>query len=165
MKRILYRGLLALYLVMLIWLVLFKFSFDIFSVFDYHHRSLNLIPFAVPSMVNGSFRDMIDNVIIFIPFGLLLSVNFKNIRFLTKLAFIMLFSISVECIQFIFAIGATDITDLLTNTIGGLLGLALYGFSNHYIDHKKLDGFIIIVGSLLLVLILYYRIFFIKIRY
>src|ERR1035438_2407770 len=88
MRKILARGLLALYLVTLIWLVLFKLKFNISSVLNYHHRSLNLIPFAAPSMVNGriNFGEMIYNCIFFIPFGLLLNVNFKKIGFLPKLA-------------------------------------------------------------------------------
>ncbi|MDP4127788.1 MAG: protein vanZ, partial [Bacillota bacterium] len=46
MGKISSRGLLALYLVILIWLVLFKLDYNILSVLNYHHRSLNLIPFA-----------------------------------------------------------------------------------------------------------------------
>jgi len=158
MGKILSRGLLALYLVILIWLVLFKLQYNILSVlFNYHHRSLNLIPFAAPSIVNGSFREMIDNVIIFIPFGLLLNVNFKKVEFLPKFAFILVLSLTFELIQFIFAIGATDITDVITNTVGGFLGLKLYGLSNKYLNNKKLDRVIIFVGILLLVLLLYYR--------
>ena len=76
MGKILSRGLLALYLVTLIWLVLFKLQYNILSVFNYHQRSLNLTPFTA----TGNFREMIDNVIIFIPFGLLLNVNFNRIR-------------------------------------------------------------------------------------
>ncbi len=79
--KILSRGLLALYLVTLIWLVLFKLQYNILSVFNYHQRSLNLTPFTA----TGNFREMIDNVIIFIPFGLLLNVNFKEIGFLPNL--------------------------------------------------------------------------------
>ena len=30
-----------------------------------------------------------------------------------------------EIIQFIFAIGASDITDLISNTLGGIIGVAL----------------------------------------
>lgn len=157
MGKILSKGLLALYLVILIWLVLFKLQYNILSVFNYHHRSLNLIPFAAPSIVNGSFREMIDNVIIFIPFGLLLNVNFKKVGFLPKFAFILVLSLTFELIQFIFAIGATDITDVITNTVGGFLGLKLYGLSNKYINNKKLDRVIIFASILLLVLLLYYR--------
>jgi glycopeptide antibiotics resistance protein len=154
MVKILFRGLLALYLAILIWLVLFKLKFNISSVLNYHHRSLNLIPFAAPSMVNGriNFGEMIYNCIFFIPFGLLLNVNFKKIGFLPKLAFVMVFSLTAELIQFIFAIGATDITDVITNTVGGFLGLKLYNLSNKYINSEKLDKIIISVGILLLVL-------------
>jgi glycopeptide antibiotics resistance protein len=154
MEKILSRGLLALYLAILIWIVLFKLKFNIWSVLNYHHRSLNLIPFAAPSIVNGSinFGEMIYNCIFFIPFGLLLNVNFKKIRFLPKFAFIMVFSLTAELIQFIFAIGATDITDVITNSVGGFLGLKLYNLSNRYINNEKLDKIIISVGILLLVL-------------
>nr|WP_063856925.1 glycopeptide resistance protein VanZ-A [Niallia circulans]CAB61225.1 VayZ protein [Niallia circulans] len=153
MEKILSRGLLALYLVTLIWLVLFKLQYNILSVFHYHQRSLNLIPFAA----HGSLREMIDNIIIFIPFGLLLNVNFKKVGFLLKFAFILVLSLTFELIQFIFAIGATDMTDVITNTVGGFLGLKLYGLSNKHINNKKLDRIIIFVGILLLVLLLYYR--------
>ena len=164
MGKVLARGLLAIYLVALIWLVLFKLQFNILSVFNYHHRSLNLIPFGAPSIVNGSFTEMRDNVIIFIPFGVLLNVNFKKVGFLPKFAFILFFSLTCELIQFIFAIGAADITDVITNAAGGLLGLELYSLSNKYLNHKKLDGVIIFAGAVLLVLLLYIRIH-LKLRY
>lgn len=151
MGKILSKGLLALYLVILIWLVLFKLQYNFSSILNYHHRNLNLVPYAAPT------REMIDNVIIFIPFGVLLSVNFKKICFLPKLAIIMISSLSVELIQFIFAIGATDIIDLITNTVGGFLRLISYALSRKYINNKKLDRVIISVGTLLLVLLLYYR--------
>ncbi|NRD79852.1 glycopeptide resistance protein VanZ-A [Bacillus sp. BRMEA1] len=157
MGKILSRGLLAFYLVILSWLVLFKLQYNILSVFNYHHRSLNLIPFASPSIVNGSFSEMFENVIIFIPFGLLLNVNFNKVGFLPKFAFILVLSLAFELIQFIFAIGATDITDVMTNSIGGFLGLKLYDLSKKYINNKKLDRVIIFVGILFLVLLLYYR--------
>ena len=151
MRKILSRGMLALYLVVLIWLVLFKLTFHISSVLKYHHRSLNLIPFAAPSRVNGeiNYGEIIFNCIFFIPFGLLLDVNFKKVRFLSKLAIILFFSISFELIQFVFAIGATDITDVVTNVFGGFLGLKLYGLSNKYINAEKLDRVIISVGTFL----------------
>ena len=154
MEKILSRGLLAIYIVILIWLVLFKFSFNISSAFEHQHRSLNLIPFAAPSLVNGeiNYREIIYNCLVFIPFGLLLHVNFKKVGFLAKLVSILVFSFSVELIQFIFAIGATDITDVITNTIGGFLGLKIYDLSNRYMNHKKLDTIIISVGTLFLVL-------------
>ncbi|MDP4108311.1 MAG: VanZ family protein, partial [Bacillota bacterium] len=69
----------------------------------------------------------------------------------------LVLSLTFEFIQFIFAIGATDITDVITNTVGGFLGLKLYSLSNKYITNKKLDRVIIFVGILLLVLLLGFR--------
>jgi glycopeptide antibiotics resistance protein len=154
MRKILSRALLILYLVTLTWLVLFKLKFNISSVFNHHHRSLNLVPFGAPSIVNGrvDFGEIILNCVFFIPFGLLLNVNFKKVGFLPKLISILVFSVTAELIQYIFAIGATDITDVISNTTGGFLGLILYKLSNKYIKTEKLDRFIICAGILLFVL-------------
>ncbi|WP_042334405.1 glycopeptide resistance protein VanZ-A [Desulfosporosinus meridiei] len=167
MVKILSRGLLAVYLVILIWLVLFKLQYNILSVFNYNHRSLNLNPFAAPLKLNGriNFGEMINNFIIFIPFGILLNVNYKRFRFLPKFTLILVFSLTAELIQFIFAIGATDIIDVITNTVGGILGLILYRLSNKYISSKKLDWVIIAFGTLLLMFLLYYRIFILRLIY
>ena len=32
-----------------------------------------------------------------------------------------------EIMQFVFAVGATDITDVITNTLGTLIGVGIYG--------------------------------------
>lgn len=155
MARIYSRASLTLYLVILIWLLLFKMSTSISALVEHHHqRSLNLIPFAAPSIVDGqiNYSEMIWNCIFFIPFGLLLNVNFKRAEYLRKIAVILCFSLSIELLQYIFAIGATDITDVITNTVGGFLGLSLYSFSNKYISTEKLDRIIISVGFLLALL-------------
>lgn len=146
MGKWLSRGMLALYLLTLLWLVLFKLKFNISAILDHHRRSLNLIPFA------SNFGEMLLNCIFFIPFGLLVSVNFKKVGFLPKLAYISFFSLSAELTQYIFAIGATDITDLITNTFGGFLGLTLYGLGNKCIRYERLDRIIISVGAFLFVL-------------
>lgn len=136
--------------------MLFKLNFDISKVFDHHHRSLNLVPFAAPSIVNGAinYGEMIWNCVFFIPFGLLLNLNFKRVGFLPKFIIILVFSLVVELLQYILAVGATDITDIITNTLGGFLGLTLYHVSNKYVNEQKLDRVIISVGALLLVLFL-----------
>jgi glycopeptide antibiotics resistance protein len=78
----------------------------------------------------GKRPQTIYNFVVFIPFGLLLSVNLKRTSFWRMLASVFIFSLAVETIQFVFAIGVTDITDVITNTPGGLVGLALDALSN-----------------------------------
>src|SRR5678816_35438 len=88
------------YLLILLWLVLFKFSYDPLAVIrDFQTRSLNLIPFA-----RTHTSEMIWN----------------------KVAVIFAFSLAVELIQVALAIGVADITDIIMNTLGGSLGLAGY---------------------------------------
>jgi glycopeptide antibiotics resistance protein len=152
MEKIIPKGLLVIYVVILIWLILFKFSHHISPILDHQQRSLNLIPFGAPKIVNGriSLGEAVYNFLFFVPLGLLLGVNFKKSGFLPKLYFVLLFSLTAELIQYIFAIGATDITDLITNTAGGFLGLKLYSVSKRFIAVKKLDNVIITISTLLL---------------
>lgn len=154
----------VVYLLTLLWLVLFKFSFDILSVLlDHQARSLNLLPFIGSSQ--GNIREMIDNFVVFIPFGLFLGINLKKATFWRKLAYISIFSLTVETLQFIFAIGITDITDIITNTLGGLVGLLVYDLGKKYIDNKKLDLFITILSAILIAALLLLRIFVLRVKY
>lgn len=162
-----YKLVFALYLLILLWLVLFKFSFDFSSVLDYHIRSLTLIPFsgAFDRSVGAGLREIIYNIVVFIPFGLLLSVNLKGITAWRKLAFVFVFSVAAEIIQFVLAIGRADITDVIMNTLGGFIGLALYGLGKKYVDSKKLDWFIVMTSAALLMLFILLRLFVFKVSY
>ncbi|WP_277756569.1 VanZ family protein [Vagococcus sp. CY53-2] len=39
---------------------------------------------------------------------------------------ILLFSLVIEVLQFIFGLGATDMTGVITNTLGGIAGFLIY---------------------------------------
>lgn len=108
---------------------------------------------------------MIANFVVFVPLGLLLGVNFKRINIWRKLAFVFSFSLIAEVIQFVLAIGATDITDVMTNTFGGLFGLILYSLGNKYADNEKLNRFIVVAGTVLFVLFVLLRFFVFKVKY
>ena len=157
----LYRTLFAAYLFILLWLVLFKFSYDPVAVIrDYQTRSLNLIPFALTHK-----GEMIANIVAFIPFGVMLGVNFKRVAFRYKIAVIFAFSLAVEIIQFAAAIGVADITDIIMNTLGGFLGLAVYAALGNHTNDRYLDRYILVVGTLILLAILYLRISVFIVRY
>lgn len=158
------KTLLTLYILILLWIVLFKFSYDLQSILlHYQTRTLNLIPFATAS--RGNVREMIDNFVVFIPFGLLLSSNFKQAKLWQKLAVVFSFSLSLEILQYVFAIGVTDMTDVVTNTLGGLFGLALYKLGKKYINAQKIDRLIVVAGAFLLIVLLLLRVFVFKVMY
>ena len=119
-------GLLIFYLVVLTWIIVFKMQFA-FSGDLPELRSINLIPFGGSLIVNGeiSFSEIIKNALAFIPFGILISVLWDQKTFIKKLLPIILTSFIFETLQFIFGIGASDITDIISNSIGGAIGIAI----------------------------------------
>lgn len=78
-------------------------------------------------MINGKvdLDEILNNFIVFIPVGLYLGMLMPKSSPLRKIAPIFGLSLLYEVIQFIFAIGASDITDLIMNTLGGAAGIFL----------------------------------------
>ncbi|MES5261730.1 VanZ family protein [Priestia megaterium] len=119
-------GLFAIYLFALTWIIVFKMQFSLQGLPDF--RKINLIPFAGSAKVNNQiyFNEIIYNVLAFIPFGIYISMLKPNWSFLKKIVVIAGVSLLFEILQFIFAIGASDITDLIGNTLGGIIGVGVY---------------------------------------
>ena len=164
MVKVLSRVLLPLYLLTLLWLVLFKLSYDIPAILaDYQTRSVNLIPFVTWGQTGVS--ETATNLITFIPFGLLLGMNFRSAAMWRLLLIVFGFSVVVETLQFVLAIGTTDITDVVTNTVGGLVGLVVYRLASKIISAKILDGVITVLGLILFVAFLLLRGLVLQVRY
>ena len=120
------KGLAIIYVVSLTWIILFKMQFPFENLPQIRH--INLVPFAESAVVNGKidFDEIIGNILIFIPAGLYLNMLKRNWSFFTKVGLIAGISLSYEVLQYLFGIGATDITDLIGNTLGGVVGLGMY---------------------------------------
>lgn len=83
----------------------------------------SFIPFV--DMIRGPV-DTVLNILLFVPMGFFLPVLYEKYDTLGKIALAgFLVSLSVEIIQ-MFGFGATDINDLITNTIGACLGYGIY---------------------------------------
>lgn len=84
--------------------------------FDPH---LNFIPFAY---MFSDFQNSFLNVLLFMPLGFLLPVFWKNFKkFHWTVLFGFCISLLIEVLQ-IFTFRATDVNDLMTNTLGTFLG-------------------------------------------
>jgi len=116
--------LLIIYLIILFWILLFKLGVR-FSYVE--SRTVNLIPFRDFWNLNGKidFPEIIMNIVIFVPLGIYLAILLKNWNFGKKLFTFFGISLMIEAIQFIFKLGAFDATDLVTNTLGGIIGWML----------------------------------------
>lgn len=112
-------GLLVFYLLALTWIILLKLSFS-FQELD-RFRSINLIPFGA----SFDMAEIRDNILVFLPFGVLLYALWQRKSFLKMAAPIFFTSLLYEAGQYAFAIGRSDITDLIGNTLGGIIGILI----------------------------------------
>ena len=130
----------CIYILLLIWIVLFKcniylsitngyFEFKTLTLkerFDYY-----LIPF-IDYFNNDStqtfikFKDGILNVFVFIPLGLYLSFFIKKNKFIKVIFYTFLISLLFEIIQLFSLLGSFQTEDLILNIFSGLLGYIIY---------------------------------------
>lgn len=114
------------YFILLVWLVLFKLNFNLLEVS--HIRTINLIPFWYDGSAafQVHLKEMFYNVLVFIPLGLYVSIFRPDWVFRKKVLPCFAVSLLFESLQYAFALGVTDVTDLITNTLGGVAGVLLY---------------------------------------
>ena len=122
LTKILFIG----YTLILVWILLFKMSFSLDEL--YKSRSINIIPFMGSVIVNGriDISEIINNIIVFVPVGIYICMLKENWSILRKISVGFFISLGIEVLQFILAIGATDITDLIGNTLGGIIGIGVF---------------------------------------
>ncbi len=148
----------GVYLLLLCWLVLFKFATSIDEI--PHLRSVNLIPFHYSLKTSFQFKEVLYNILVFIPAGYYFTALFAKRNLLSGVGLTALMSLFFETTQWIFAIGASDITDLITNTLGGLCGMALFFLmgkiaGSHRMKIINIIGIVIeVAGCALLALLL-----------
>lgn len=141
-------GVFGIYLFLLAWLILFKFSTDFTQLG--HMRTINLIPFKESVIVNGRLflDEIIYNILVFVPFGVYVNIFKNDWSFVTKIIPSLCLSVIFEVVQFALAIGASDITDVIGNTLGGIIGLLLYSLFKKLFRNKSVT----IINSLGLII-------------
>lgn len=119
------EGILIFYAVMLVWIILFKMDVSVENFGQM--RSINLVPFSQSVIVNDKLdvSEIIQNVLAFVPLGILIYTIWQEKSWRFKLGVIVVTSVMLEVLQYILGVGASDITDVITNTLGGMIGLAI----------------------------------------
>jgi glycopeptide antibiotics resistance protein len=73
------------------------------------------------------FRNIVLNIVMFIPLGILLPIGIKKFRVWWKTYLAgFCFSLFIESIQFIFGIGTAEADDLFGNTLGTIIGFGIF---------------------------------------
>ncbi|MBP1904669.1 glycopeptide antibiotics resistance protein [Paenibacillus turicensis] len=148
----------SIYLIALVWIILFKLSLSFEDLG--HMRSINLIPFNESLVLNNKldFSEIIMNVIIFMPLGIYIGTLCSKWSTGRKIFLLFLVSLLCEVFQYILGVGASDITDIINNTVGGIVGLLIYvGIVKIFKDQLKAQKFINVIagiGTTLMVVVL-----------
>lgn len=144
------------YLAALLWILLFKLGVRFSYMSD---RRVNLVPFN-NALSNGNIDlgETIMNVIIFLPLGIYAGVLFKRWSYGFKIFFFFLTSLFFEVLQYLLSVGSFDMTDIVNNTLGGIIGLMIFvaiekAFNNN-LKTQKFINIIAITGTVLMVILL-----------
>ena len=89
---------------------------------------MNLVPFTDVALSRGDFiRQVVLNVIMTVPFGFLLPLTEKEPKILKTILLTFLLSFAIEILQpLINDFRRGDVTDLITNVTGGIIGYMIY---------------------------------------
>ena len=141
MKKRIFTILIYMYIVFLILFVVLKFDGSFEKIIAIHHRyneqdgiqNINLVPFRsiLPYLRNitepYAFKNIMGNVIIFIPLGFFVSNIFSK-KIFKSIIICVAAILAIECVEFIFKIGFFDIDDIILNLLGCLLGICVHLF-------------------------------------
>lgn len=147
-----------IYMIAVFEIIVFKLEMP-FSNIGYL-RNINLIPFNESLIINGKidYSEIIMNMVIFIPLGIYIDIIFSGWSTTKKISIFLIISLMCEVLQFIFALGASDITDIINNTLGGIIGLLIFKliviiFNNRDKAHKFVN-IIAAIATVLMILLL-----------
>ena len=125
------------YTLLMFYFLFFAESFGRTGMEEYRY---NLIPFQeikryllYPEQLGtvSVLNNLAGNVIGFLPFGIILPILNRSTRKGWKLLLLSFeFSALVEAAQLITRMGSFDVDDIILNTVGGMLGYAIFAVSN-----------------------------------
>jgi glycopeptide antibiotics resistance protein len=170
-KNMLTNVLFIIYLIALFWIIVLKFNVPFSYMGNLRRINLipfsesaiiiNLIPFGEYTIINGKLNvgEIIMNVVIFVPLGIYAGILFQRWIVGKKLFLFFLISLICEGFQIILGVGAFDITDIINNTLGGIIGLMIYKgiekvFKNS-VKAVKFTNIIVLIGTILMILFLF----------
>lgn len=126
-------ALFTVYCLLLLWVILFKTTLSL-SQLD-RFRGINLIPFHYDREVSGHGREVLENVILFVPMGMFLSA--LRVPGGTAAGIGALTSLALEAAQYLFRLGASDITDLIANTAGTVIGIGIFALTAQMLRRRE----------------------------
>ena len=124
--RLLVNTLMYAYLSLVLYFTMMPVIASIPFMLDHPYKPMNMVPFIDVSLGRGDFfRQVLLNIIMTMPFGFLFPLTRdKRAKCGATVLSCFLMSLGIELLQPFFD-RSSDITDLITNVIGGALGYCL----------------------------------------
>ena len=126
---LLINTLMYVYLSFVLYFTLMPVITSIPFILNHPYVPMNLVPFIDVTLGRGDYlRQIVLNVIMTVPFGFLFPLTRRETAgFGTTVLFCFLMSLGIELLQpFSFSGRSSDITDLITNVTGGVIGYGFY---------------------------------------
>lgn len=131
--HIFFRTILFVYFLILSWGILSKFHIGTLATADWewlknpgillkmgdYRPMINFIPLAG----SASSSEVALNIVGFIPFGFLLVKAYPKFSWANCVILVVILSLFYEMVQYVLNIGILDITDVMNNSIGGIVGI------------------------------------------
>ena len=111
------------------------FRFSVIASGTFAKRNYNLIPFATiweylsgqsGAAQNHVMVNILGNIAVFVPYGVYLQTFLKDKSLKKSFLIAAVTSLSVEILQFVLAVGAADVDDIILNTFGAIAGILIY---------------------------------------
>jgi glycopeptide antibiotics resistance protein len=125
-RRAVLVGLFVAYLVLLVWVVLWKLQTPYVGAAAMLPHPVKLVPFAPSGDAGASAPgEVAANVAFFVPYGVFLGLLAGRWRWWMAGLLVLGSSLALEVLQHVLSVGTFDTTDVLTDTAGGLIGFGL----------------------------------------
>lgn len=138
---VLVNTLMYVYLTFVLYFTLMPIVTSLPFIFNHPYVPMNLMPFHDLIEGKGDFlRQVVLNVVMTIPFGFLLPLTKqKKCGFVKTVLYTFGLSLCIEFLQpLLSGFRSADITDIITNTVGGMIGYACLergNYAKHYRDN------------------------------
>lgn len=138
-KKFIVNTLMYIYIVLVIRVTLMPIVTSLPYIFNHTYVGMRFEPYYdLIHHIGNPKLEVILNVIMMMPFGFLLPIVKKE-KFLTVVLYTFLFSLGIEVLQpLINAYRTSDVTDLINNTLGGVIGYTIYFIFKPIIKKLKL---------------------------
>lgn len=119
-------ALFVVYLALLVWIILWKLEIPWVGKAALLPRPWKLVPFVASGDAGAStVAEVAANIALFVPFGIYLGLLAPLWRWWQPTAIFVGSSVLLETVQHLLSTGSFDTTDVIDNTVGGVVGLAL----------------------------------------